>query len=1476
MALSNLANLNKEERYRRGIDHLVGARFNERKNQMQWMLAHSKKKIPGHSFSLKKEYYKLVDKSMIYGVPFQLIFDLETIAEKIFPRAVRKNYYFGINPIKKYYETRIKPWRQKVNQLNSENNLNIASFSKILEQMDLDDGRDLVLMYLDELENNSRKINQQIAENLQAMREIINQNKSKPFSSFRPQLEALESNELSGDLSEIDSNSSISSKQSTHIISNNENNNSDIVIDTGPDDLDLDDSELELDEEPFEAADLDMPDFDSMGLESLDDVSINEDQGDLDLAQTTTSSSSPEEIQIGIVTETQSDQTIEEPNSLDEMAYSSVDVIPDSPQAGSKIDSAGFDADPPNVTESGTFKDNRSPGGFDSGKAYDLQKPDANNPEDNKKTEGSIPDSAEQHDSFSGFVNDKLQELQSLEERINQEIVASEQKADQILKIPDTNEKVSAIALIINDPGFSSIREKLLQPLREEGSIFPKIIGHLSEMERKLTNPDLIEYVDQIIELYKNDIDVMDREPSLIQRLENYKANITDKPSELLKSVHTKLDAIRRTANDPLECIEQQIDFLTECLNDSVYKPVWNTIHTIASNILTQKIEPKVFEILDELILENRIPALQCFIAGFESNSVFHKKLSHILKENQIQITKEQIAKEKSAGLKELGQLIQSDTNWKESLPQNLISQQHPQIINEMIQEPAIRTALVVQPTKNITGADAQTIWNQIHDPALELSAHEIQDKLSNTITDLFQSDPNEALAFADKILLDSSCEEPERHTILAQLALNKKVKQAGQTYLFHNTIDSVADDKTKLELMQGFAKLLPEDILEQKRFQIQQQRELNQASSIFPELLQTSDPVRKAELFGQLNSNPLVPETLKQSIRKGAPDSTFDAAFESIVMSKNNNNNKLNLLVSLKQLGIQKKWMSPKREIKINNKIKWYKNLLLECDKMDPEKKGRQNFYTSRSTDIVPLLKRTKAPFSIVDQEKKHIREYRETQDRIRAISNLNPDEDSSLIENLKKDIPPLYKNKADQIIQKKHQQNQKEVDQLISTVAEDGLNEAVLQKLLDSPMQATRWYGRLDENGKHEFQNQAEDSQLATSLLNLIQRENEFKKQLRSLKPPIDEKLLSAALEKFPEEKFQIQLERFSDMLDVQRRKAQDKEERKIKKEQEKEERRIKKQKERELALQTKEETRIAKQRIKEQKKREKSELAEKIRMEKEIKNNEKTETWEEKNTTQNHQEIFLEQPESTLADDIPQKTSTNDIASDSPETNSAIKESNDIMQPLPDLDDSSFSFDDSLPQITEDIDMSASIAIPESNAKPEVASEHKKKKKKKSGGIFGSLFSSSPRKKPKKSKSIEKKSGKSGKTKSGTSARQKAKKNMQITQNAILSYAKGKPYISEQDKKDLFNELSDNHDTQKLLEDQSFLISVEHPDKELFVPPIFLSTAVLKEANRDRTKKAELIKYFEDFIKSNRSNKKVAQYNRAISFIEKYRLK
>ncbi|HMW60522.1 MAG TPA: hypothetical protein PKA91_12810, partial [Leptospiraceae bacterium] len=140
------------ERYRQGIESLIHFDFERREEDLKWMLAESKKPVKGISW-LKEKYYELLRKCEEHPVPFQLIYDLETIASRLFPRAARK-FSFIKDPIPEYYRARLKIYEPELREIaDSEGHIRGADLLGVLGKMGARDGRSMVEMFLARLKD---------------------------------------------------------------------------------------------------------------------------------------------------------------------------------------------------------------------------------------------------------------------------------------------------------------------------------------------------------------------------------------------------------------------------------------------------------------------------------------------------------------------------------------------------------------------------------------------------------------------------------------------------------------------------------------------------------------------------------------------------------------------------------------------------------------------------------------------------------------------------------------------------------------------------------------------------------------------------------------------------------------------------------------------------------------------------------------------------------------------------------------------------------------------------------------------------------------------------------------------------------------------------------------------------------------------------------------------------------------------------
>lgn len=154
--------LTREERYQRAIEALIRFDFARREEDLRWMLQEARRPVRGMSW-LKTQYYELLRKCEAFPAPFQLVYDLETIAGRIFPGAARKSTFLR-NPIKEYFKIRLKQYSLPIKELLSAETITLSDLLPLLREMEQKDGQSMVRLFLAELR--ARKIHTQLSDRM--------------------------------------------------------------------------------------------------------------------------------------------------------------------------------------------------------------------------------------------------------------------------------------------------------------------------------------------------------------------------------------------------------------------------------------------------------------------------------------------------------------------------------------------------------------------------------------------------------------------------------------------------------------------------------------------------------------------------------------------------------------------------------------------------------------------------------------------------------------------------------------------------------------------------------------------------------------------------------------------------------------------------------------------------------------------------------------------------------------------------------------------------------------------------------------------------------------------------------------------------------------------------------------------------------------------------------------------------------------
>lgn len=685
---------------------------------------------------------------------------------------------------------------------------------------------------------------------------------------------------------------------------------------------------------------------------------------------------------------------------------------------------------------------------------------------------------SEESDSFQARLMNEMEEVNKIRERLELE----QKLPARLLQVEEQKDEDEAVRILaeLHPEAFQASREFVLRNLEEFGSPLGKIMGHLSEMSRRLSIPDMKLYVDYYIQQLEAE-GLFEEYPNIKPRLENYRASLVEPPPELLKQVHMGLQAIEdEFKNSHRQCVEKQLDYLKERLSDETFEKVWPTILTIYENLVKSELEA----IEQKKLIENPLWKRR-LKQEFETTP---RTLSEIL---------EEVGNGHHASITDILNNFKKDSL-------------NPSFQNE---EP-LNTQNIRNLFANQNGKSAQE------------NAQMIQDQLKK----LFEDFPEDALEISEIVLNSHESSLIEKEAVLELLGQPELGENAGKIYHFHLSTDQAGNPKKQIEHAQAFRGIVSDESIENKISAIREAHAQHQARSTVHQFNRASTRDQKIALFGKIKDNPRIPQDFKRIYSKNAGDDVFEKAMEAITISGNPNQTKMELLILLKDKAKQKEWLTPGRQTKIDYKIRFYKNII-EGDKAQARNYlARDSFYRNYGSSVLDHLNQGKTPEDILKLQKNYTQHYDHTQEIVNLIEGLDPQEDLPTIQDLMKRIPPNFRKKAGQIIHKKSGLIEEQIEKMEKAPKKEGrFNDLLLEKLLKNKFMASRWYGRLSIADKEAFHEQTQQPGKAKDLLIMIETEIAFKKALRELKTNPTESLIQQISTQFPEEDYQKHLEVF-----------------------------------------------------------------------------------------------------------------------------------------------------------------------------------------------------------------------------------------------------------------------------------------------------------------------------------------------------------
>lgn len=506
--------LSTEERYRRAIEALIRFDFNRREEDLKWMLAESRRPVRGISW-LKERYYDLLQKCVAFPVPFQLIYDLETIASRLFPRSARKFSFLG-DPIGQYFKRRLKQYDSEIKRLVQSGPVQMADLEPLLSLMEQKDGRSMVILFLSQLA--SGKIQKSLLGRL------------NPDQLHK----ALDT--LTGGTGEAGPGQTPAELASMGEVSRTS------------------DSSLQKGAAPDE------------GFQEIENSASAVPPLDRSIEAT-----------VSMLT------VHDEPNDpLSTSVFPGPYAAPDAGASESNAHAPGEDS--PAAFESSALDQSEEmagavPDDFAAQAFLDQS--------DSESTSGDHDRDLSSDEAYKKFLLEQTEQVIDRKERILVQSGLS-QRVDRAIEDQDEEASVHLLGEL-HPLAFLSPQERLLRGLDKIQSPLGKIMGHLSEMYRKLNVPDMRRYVDY----YAGELEaagVFENFPAIRERLTNYRNSLVDVPPELLKQVHIRLRQIEDEENDHRKCVELQIVYLRNCLTDDVFSRVWPTIAVILENLIAAEL----------------------------------------------------------------------------------------------------------------------------------------------------------------------------------------------------------------------------------------------------------------------------------------------------------------------------------------------------------------------------------------------------------------------------------------------------------------------------------------------------------------------------------------------------------------------------------------------------------------------------------------------------------------------------------------------------------------------------------------------------------------------------------------------------------------------------------------------------------------------------------------------------------------------
>lgn len=907
--MEDVSKLTLQEKYRLAIESLMRFDFQRREADLRWMLAESRKPRMGLAW-LKEKYYELLRKCEEHPVPFQVIYDLETIAARIFPRAARK-FSFLRDPINGYFRTRLKYYDPDIRSLTTSETFHIRDLLAVLGAMGERDGRSMVAMFLAQMRAGS--IHKSLASRLgpDQLSRLV-----RALEEIPPTADADDLPLLLQHAAEIDTTFDEGSEKSAG----------------------LDEAEsfaTTLNGSGLASEKTVLPDANVYANAFADDVGDSAMMPD----QMESAAWSAEEIATAGANALGEESRVAQESSVDAQERSvALTAMPDSPKLHEQAphDSDGFldSNDSAGWQDSGDFdglldsEHSNMPEGLDSdGFEEPSPVPGIDDDVENLSLtndllsgqdayvdayQGDFHGDAEPDDLHQTLSDQESRDLRSdaaYKEFLLEQSERVLTRKDQILELSglsaqidralELREEQNSVELLaeLHPLAFLTEQERILRGLDRIESPLGKIMAHLSAMYRKLNIPDMRAYVDYYT-LQLEEAGLFDSFPTIRERLLNYRNSLVDPPPELLKQVHMGLQKIEDSLeNDHRKCIESQVHFLHECLENEVFHRVWPTIAVILENLIKAEL----------LALGENIQV-----------SPWRNRLSaeERTKPRALPVILSDVEPESSEGIAAL-------------LSQHM---KHA--------APGVRGGSV----------RPNFLANRSGDPQKDAT------RMQASLLDLFSEDSQAAMELSGEILNGSEYSALERETTLRVLQ-RQEPAPAAELFHFDQFVRSAGGTEEQRECAESLRGGVSSQLIDARISSINLDHAQNGSMQRLSQFLATRDTSSKFRIFQEIVKDHHIPEGMKTLFRKSAAAGEFENYLESITTSNLSSANKLKLLRVLKQVAVHRNWLSPSSEARINNKILFYERILAADQAREAIVAKRHSFYRNHRDEIKQAL---------------------------------------------------------------------------------------------------------------------------------------------------------------------------------------------------------------------------------------------------------------------------------------------------------------------------------------------------------------------------------------------------------------------------------------------------------------------------------------------------------------------------------------